>query len=451
MKKIATVLFFFLVLQQAASQTVTGTLKAHAGQDITLTGYNYYKSNQLAKTTLDSVGTFRLSYPKTYVGMATLKTQDKTSLILILSGKALVLEGTHLKETDSLRFKNSVENNRFLQIAKNTGLNNSTYGAWRYLAERYKAPYFKKNSSETILNIAKEIQGVEDRNAAGLQNLPKDSYVHWYAPMRSLLSGMPETMRNYTERLPKDIAQFRAIDFTNPNFKTSGLFKELIEGHYFLLENMGQPLDSVYAQMNQSTDNLINNIKNNTALLNTVATNLLQLFERRSLIKAAAHLSETVLNLKDCTCRLEEKLRTNMQKYSALKVGNTAPDIQLSATKKLSDLQTPVLVVFGASHCPACKKEAFELLKYYNAWQAKKQLAVVYISLDTDKALYEKAYKDVPWTMFCDFKGWETQAAKDYFVNATPTYILLDKNRKILEHIGSVAQVESRVNYSNKL
>lgn len=450
MKKLATVFILFLVLQQAVSQTVTGTLKAHAGQDITLTGYNYYKSNQLAKTTLDSLGIFRLSYPKTYAGMATLKTQDKSSLILILSGKALVLEGTHLKETDSLRFNNSAENSSFLEIAKNTSLNNSTYGAWRYLAKRYKAPYFKKNSPETILNIAKEIQGVEDRNAAGLQNLPKDSYVKWYAPLRSLLSGMPQTMRNYTERLPKDIAQFRAIDFTNENFKTSGLFKELIEGHYFLLENMGQPLDSVYAQMNVSTDYLINNIKNNTALLNTLSTNLLQLFEKRSLIKVAAHLSETLLNLKDCTCSLEEKLRNNIQKYGVLKVGNIAPDIQLSVTKKLSDLQTPVLVVFGASHCPACKKEAFELLRYYDAWQVKKQLAVVYISLDTDKAMYEKAYKDVPWQMVCDFKGWETQAAKDYYVNATPTYILLDKNRKIIEHIRSIARVESMVNYSNK-
>jgi hypothetical protein len=135
-----------------------------------------------------------------------------------------------------------------------------------------------------------------------------------HAPLRSLLSGMPKTIHNYTERLPKDIAQFRDIDFTNPNFKTSGLFKEIIEGHYFLLENIYQPLDSVYAQMNVSTDYLIHNIKNNTALLNTVAINLLQLFEKRSLYKVAAHFSETVLSLKECTFVLEAKLHNNLQK-----------------------------------------------------------------------------------------------------------------------------------------
>jgi hypothetical protein len=52
--------------------------------------------------------------------------------------------------------------------------------------------------------------------------------------------------------------------------------------------------------------------------------------------------------------------------------------------------------------------------------------------------------------MYCDFKGLETQATIDYFVNATPTYILLDKNRKILEHAASAGHVNSRVNYSNK-
>ena len=434
-----------------SAQSIKGQLKKHAGQTISLIGFNYYNNPVLGNSTIDSLGFFTLEVPKNYTGMAILKTQDKSSIIVAVGKEEVVLKGTHLKEKDSLTFTSSIENNSFVEIAKNTTLNNNAYGAWRYLAKLYKAPYFKEKTPKAIKNIEKEIQGIETRNLAALQNLPKDSYVHWYAPMRSLVSAMPKTIYNFTERLPKNIAQFRAIDFTNANFKTSGLFKELIEGHYFLLENMGQPLDSVYAQMNVSTDYLIENIKNNTALLNTVSINLLQLFEQRSLFKVAAHLSETLLSLKECTCVLEDKLQYKLQKYGVLKVGNLAPDIQLTATKKLSDLKTAVLLVFGASHCPACKKEGLELLKYYDAWRAKKDLEVVYISLDTDKAVFEKAYKDVPWQMFCDFKGWETQAAKDYYVNATPTYILLDKNRNILVHASSAGHVNSWVNYSNKL
>jgi hypothetical protein len=35
--------------------------------------------------------------------------------------------------------------------------------------------------------------------------------------------------------------------------------------------------------------------------------------------------------------------------------------------------------------------------------------------------------------MFCDFKGWETQAAKDYYISGTPSYFLLDEKNTILE------------------
>lgn len=134
--------------------------------------------------------------------------------------------------------------------------------------------------------------------------------------------------------MPANIAQFRSIDFTNPNFKTSGVFKQLIEGHYFLLENMGQSLDSIAVQMNASIAYIINNIKHNGRLLNSVSTALLSLFKKRSLFKAATYLSETLLNLKECTCVLDQSLQNKLQKYEVLKEANTAPDIQLTLIKK---------------------------------------------------------------------------------------------------------------------
>jgi thiol-disulfide isomerase/thioredoxin len=136
-----------------------------------------------------------------------------------------------------------------------------------------------------------------------------------------------------------------------------------------------------------------------------------------------------------------------MQKYKDLKVGAIAPEIQLDATTTLSSIKKTVLLVFGESGCTHCKKEALELVGYYDTWQAKKNIAVVYISLDTDKQAFKTAYQNTPWQTYCDYKGWDTQAVKDYFVNATPTYILLDKDMKILVHPRSLAQVDAWVNY----
>ena len=84
---------------------------------------------------------------------------------------------------------------------------------------------------------------------------------------------MPVIVRKKTAQIPSAISFFRTTNFNHPNFKTSGLFKELIEGHYMLLENMGQPLDSVYSQMNLSSQHLIDNLQENDSLLNTVGSN----------------------------------------------------------------------------------------------------------------------------------------------------------------------------------
>jgi len=47
----------------------------------------------------------------------------------------------------------------------------------------------------------------------------------------------------------------------------------------------------------------------------------------------------------------------------------------------------------------------------------------------------------------CDYKKWETQAALDYYIFATPTMFLLDDSRKILLRPNSVKQVDAYVDY----
>jgi hypothetical protein len=43
-------------------------------------------------------------------------------------------------------------------------------------------------------------------------------------------------------------------------------------------------------------------------------------------------------------------------------------------------------------------------------------LEVILVSLDTDKEKYETFTKDMTWITSCDLKGWQGQAARDYFV-----------------------------------
>jgi hypothetical protein len=271
---------------QAKAQTLKGTLAEHKGQEITLMGFNYYKAFDVDKTVADSLGNFSLNYPKNYKGMGILKTQDNSSLVMVLKKATTQITGTHLKDAASLQFINSIENNQFVMYAKAYTQGKQAYSAWRYLQPKYTNLETLKAEKKVLETIDKEVERLEQVPANALKLIPENSYLHWFLPLQNLVKDMPETIHKYTENLPKNIQQFRSIDFSHANFKTSGLFKELIEGHYFLLENMGQNLDSVYAQMNTSTAYLIKSLQKNDRLLNTVSEKMFTYFEKRSISPA---------------------------------------------------------------------------------------------------------------------------------------------------------------------
>ena len=444
MKKTLILIALIFTLQQTTAQTITGILKHHAGQELSLTGFNNYKTVALAKTQTDSLGSFTLNYPKNYKGMALLKSQDKNSLVLLLNQTFTTIKGTHISETDSLQL-NATENKLFFNYAMGQGYRTNALNAWKYLDKLYNTQVLFKKQEIAKNSIQKELKRIKAEDTKLVNSLDKNSYLAWFIPIRKLIQETPTIMRTETERIPEAIAQFRNTNFNNSNFKTSGVLREYIEKHYFLIENMGLSIDSVAVQMNLSSNALINTIKDNKGLLNTITENLFTYLEKRSLYKSSEYLAVTLL--KDHQKNLEINVINRLEKYVSLKVGNTAPDIQITTTKKLSDYKQPVLLVFGVSDCGPCKKEAIELLKYYDAWKTKKDVEVVYISIDTDKEAYKTAYQNAPWQSYCDYKGWDTQAAKDYFVYATPTYILLDKYMKILVHPSSIGQVDAWVNY----
>jgi thiol-disulfide isomerase/thioredoxin len=439
MKK-SLLLVLVLISFITKAQNITGKLKQHAGQKISLTGFDYYKNYELAKTTLDSLGNFTLSLSKDYKGMAILKTQDKSSFVFVIAEPTIYLEGNHLRETDSLQFINSLENKNYVKYAKEQGLRGNALSALDFLYPLYQnEPLFAKQK-KILKKLQREKIRLRTEDVKFVSNLPKNSYVRWFIPYRKLLQEMPIIVRKKTQEIPHAIAQFRNIDFKNPNFKTSGLFKEVIEGHYLLLENMGQSLDSIYGQMNLSTKYIIDNLKANNTLLNEVSNQLFTYFEKRSLFKVSEYLSVTLLN--DSQYSLNANLASKLESYRKVKVGAIAPNIILKNNQKLSDLKTNKLVVFGASWCPKCKIDAIDLLKQYDAWKSK-NVEIVYISIDTDKVAFETANKNVPWQTHCDYKGWETQAAKDYYVSGTPSYFLLDGNNKILVRPNSIAHANA--------
>jgi thiol-disulfide isomerase/thioredoxin len=134
-----------------------------------------------------------------------------------------------------------------------------------------------------------------------------------------------------------------------------------------------------------------------------------------------------------------------MAGYAAIKEGAQAPNITFTNNNTLYEIQSEkTIVVFWASWCPHCLEE----LPKVNAWAKENpNTKVIAMSLDEDKTAYETAIKQYPNLYHnTDLKKWKGKAVNDYYIYGTPTFILLDKDKKIVGKYSSFAEIEKTKN-----
>ncbi|WP_018477941.1 TlpA disulfide reductase family protein [Pontibacter roseus] len=131
-------------------------------------------------------------------------------------------------------------------------------------------------------------------------------------------------------------------------------------------------------------------------------------------------------------------LNKRLESLRSTAVGSVAPDFSLATPEggsiALSSLRGKyVLIDFWASWCGPCRKENPNVVKMYNRYKDK-GFEIFGVSLDQSREKWLKAIADdkLTWPQVSDLKGWESQAAQLYQVDAIPQTILLDKEGKII-------------------
>lgn len=247
---------------------------------------------------------------------------------------------------------------------------------------------------------------------------------------------------------------FGNIDYENPELCTSGMLFELIEKQFWLIQTIGLDEATMFKELSTSVDVILESVQNDEILYNNLTKYLFQYFEKYSLFPASEYIALKALNQKEVA--LTSSLIHKLESYRLLSIGNRAPDFELigdvfkngvSVKKKirLTDIKAKYkLVIFGASWCDQCRFEMTQLLPRYDDWKAK-GVEVVFISLDADKQEFETFTAHFPFLSSCDYKKWDTQVAKEYYISSSPTFFLLDKHNTILARPVSVQHVQTLI------
>lgn len=426
-KKMRRTLYLLLLLSSYSfSQRIEGTFNNLKNSEVVLSGYEGMEEKELARATADAGGHFTLNYPAGYVGAALLQPKGAGGVIVLLNHENFTMQWENLQDFSTLAFTGSPENEAF---AKGIRLNQET--EQKLAGLQYLQPLYKNQPAQSAW-LQSEISAQEPAFNSYIASLPKGSYAGQYLKLRKFLGDMQLTQTRYKElsRVQQHEEVFKKIDFVNPELWHSGLLKEILTGYYELLGNYNDE-KLITAHAMEANTVWLKSLEKEPAKLQEVADFCFTMLEKKNLTKASEQIALAMLGKNNC--QLSSKQSDLFEQYRRLALGNKAPDISLNNKGPLKNLKNRYkLVVFGASWCPNCQNDYPSLLGKYKKLKEKRDLEIVYVSIDTDKAAFESYYKEAPFIMLFDGKGWEGKAVKDYHVFATPTYFLLDKELKIL-------------------
>ncbi len=438
------------------AQTLSGTFAAHANQTITLEGAKGLATYSIGSAKADEKGQFTLTYAPADFGVAFLSGEDKKPFVVILEKEGVKLEGQILSEASSIRILQGQENRWFEQYTQEQGKREQALSAWGYLQNLYQNdPLF---ATQQVPNqaIQAELLRIQKEDEVFIASLPADSFVRWFLPIRKLVSSVGAVAQYRTAELPQTVTAFRTLDYSDPRLAKSGLFSDVLESQFWLLENSGGTLDENYKKMEVSLNAILKSLEKDGLRYNEVVGYLLELLERRSLTQAAEYLALTVLEQDKIAIQM--RLARQLEGYRAMKVGVKVPDIQFTGDillqgkpnpypTRLSEVSAPYrLVIFGASWCPACSEAMGELIPLYEKWN-KLGVEAIFVSLDTDPKAFQAYSEGMPFIAFSDYKKWDTQAVQDYFVPSSPSFYLIDQQGTLLLRPQSVKQLDAWVDW----
>jgi thiol-disulfide isomerase/thioredoxin len=197
----------------------------------------------------------------------------------------------------------------------------------------------------------------------------------------------------------------------------------------------------------EAVDRIMVNVSSEGDLRSFVVEFLMAGFEMLDMEQVQVYIADNYLD-ETCQSDIVDLVLSRMEGYKRMTPGTLAPDFVIrdleGVNYQLSELgHAYVLLLFWSSTCEGCQKLLPQLKEWYET-ENSYDLEVVAISMDTTETYFQIMYDRIrpPWITAREPLGWLGKVPSDYFVYATPTMYLLDRNRMILSRPAGLRQLQ---------
>ena len=433
MLKKLIVLLFFISYSVQSQHFVKGTMNPTNEEFTWVALYQLVGSKQIfiKNGTLEN-GMFSIEIPENSAeGMYRLHYEmDNINFVdFIFTNKNVELEFDPSKPSETIKFSTSEENILYSNYLNQTNelkqqLNSIQYSYFNLQTEN------EKNDAAKLYEIYflkhAEVQEQFEENSIGkLANHFIKASKKYYA------QHLIETPQVYLNSEKKHFFDF--INFSDETLINSTFITQNVLDYVFYL-NVSEDFEVQNILHKNAINEVLGMQTENIKIKRDLITTLLYAFAQNENITIVDYLKKNHYNKLPNEYKTDVDIDTLLESLK-LVVGRKAPDFsweENGTAKSLYELNSAetYMLVFWSTSCSHCLNEVPELYEYT---KDKTNIHVIDIALENDAVEFEKYTKIFKkWSNVLGFGKWENNIARNYKIVSTPTYFILDANKKMI-------------------
>ena len=392
----------------------------------TLNYLNRGKMNETGSFTIELDSTVTAGMYKIVYGVP----EDANNFDFIYNGKEDVVLAFSLNE--GLEFKESVENKLWASYTKSIELVNMTINNF------YSQESTDKKAFNDIFKTLKDTQTAFEDAAKGTMALTFIKANRPYIPTEY------EDMTTYSNHLKTTF--LKNVDFSNPLLQSSDFLTDRVMAYVFGMSSGNH--NYVYKQ---HVDDVVSSIGADNAVIKTsLLKHIWQNFVDIENVDVANYIGDTYL-FKLAHETDNKELSKALISYKNSSIGNAAMDFHITYQAEGKPTNTSLnglsgtdhyLLIFWSSTCGHCLDELPKVSAFIS--EHPKNLKVVAFGLEEDKENWQKTIPQFPdFIHVLGLEHWDNPVALAYGVNSTPSYFILDKDKKIIAKPNDLEALEA--------